>query len=115
MVCGRGKWRLGSAVPLCDEMLAGTGMADDCGLAFLGDFVCLGKFMPGRDTIFQWWPGLRDDGGWLGLRGGSFRPMPLPRNNTLHRSRRAARLFDRQLTHCGPVNVSVRLLTGDPM
>jgi hypothetical protein len=28
----------------------------------------------------------------------------------LHRSRRAARLFDRQLTHCGPVNLSVRLL-----
>ena len=29
-------------------------------------------------------------------------------NNTFHRSCRAARLFDRQLTHCGPVNVSVR-------
>jgi hypothetical protein len=28
-------------------------------------------------------------------------------NNTLHRSRRAVRLFDRQLTHCGPVNVNV--------
>ena len=51
MVCGRGKWRLGSAVPLGDEMLAGTGMADDCGLAFLGDYVCLRKFRPGRDTI----------------------------------------------------------------
>jgi len=28
-------------VPLGDEMLAGTGMADDCGLAFPGDYVCL--------------------------------------------------------------------------
>ena len=51
MECGRGQWRLGSAVPLGDEMLAGTGMADDWGLAFLGDCVCLGKFRPGRDTI----------------------------------------------------------------
>jgi len=51
MDCGRGKWRLGSAVLLGDEMLAGTGMADDWGLAFLGDNVCLRKFRPGRDTI----------------------------------------------------------------
>jgi len=36
---------------LADEMQAGTGMTDDCGLAFLGDYVCLGKFRPGRDTI----------------------------------------------------------------
>jgi len=28
-------------------------------------------------------------------------------NNTLHRSRRAARPFDGLLTHCGPVNVNV--------
>ena len=32
-------------------------------------------------------------------------------NNTLHRSRRAARLFDRLLTHCGPANVNVRCNT----
>ena len=51
MDCGHGKWRLGSPVLLGDEMLAGTGMADDCGLAFLGDYVCLGKFSLGRDTI----------------------------------------------------------------
>ena len=51
MVCGRGKWPLGSPMPLGDEMLAGTGMADDCGLAFPGDNVCLRKFRPGRDTI----------------------------------------------------------------
>jgi hypothetical protein len=51
MVCGRRQWRLGSPMPLGDEMLAGTGMADDCGLAFLGDYVCLRKFRPGRDTI----------------------------------------------------------------
>jgi len=36
---------------LGDEMLAGAGMADDCGLAFPGDYVCLRKFRPGRDTI----------------------------------------------------------------
>ena len=36
---------------LGDEMQAGAGMADDCGLAFLGDYVCLRKFRPGRDTI----------------------------------------------------------------
>ena len=51
MDCGYGKWRLGSAVLLGDEMLAGTGMADDCGLAFLGDYVCLRKFRPGLNTI----------------------------------------------------------------
>ena len=44
-------------MPLGDEMLArtemaaGTGMADDCGLTFLGDYLCLRKFKPGRDTI----------------------------------------------------------------
>jgi hypothetical protein len=51
MDCGRGQWLLGYSMPLGDEMLAGTGMADDWGLAFLGDYVCLGKFRPGRDTI----------------------------------------------------------------
>ena len=38
-------------MPLGEEMLAGTGMADDWGLAFLGDYVCLGKFRLERDTI----------------------------------------------------------------
>jgi len=47
----RGKSPLWSPVLLGDEMLAGTGMADDCGLAFPGDYVCLRKFRPGRDTI----------------------------------------------------------------
>jgi len=51
MVFGRGNWPLVSAVPLGDEILAGTGMADDWGLAFPGDYVCLRKFRPGRDTI----------------------------------------------------------------
>ena len=51
MDCCRGKWRLGYPVLLGDEMLAGTGMADDWGLAFLGDNVCLRKFRPGRDII----------------------------------------------------------------
>jgi hypothetical protein len=66
------------------------------------------EIQAGTRYNFERRPGLRDDGGWLGLRGGSFRPTPHPRNNTLHRSRRAgARLFDRQLTRGGPVNVSV--------
>ncbi|MFO0264725.1 MAG: hypothetical protein ACK53V_24115, partial [Planctomycetota bacterium] len=64
------------------------------------------EIQAGTGYNFERWPGLRDDGGWLGLRGGSFRPTPHPRNNTLHRSRRAARLFDRQLTRGGPVNAS---------
>jgi hypothetical protein len=51
MVCGRAHWPLGYSMLLGDEMLAGAGMADDCGLAFLGDYVCLRKFRPGRDTI----------------------------------------------------------------
>jgi hypothetical protein len=38
-------------MPLGDEILAGTGMADDSGLAFPGDYVYLRKFRPGRDTI----------------------------------------------------------------
>jgi hypothetical protein len=51
MVCGRGHWPLGYSMLLGDEMQAGTGMTDDCGLAFPGDYVCLRKFRPGRDTI----------------------------------------------------------------
>jgi len=57
---------------------------------FLGSMfswgVCLpGEIQTGTSYNFPPWPGLRDDGGWLGLRDGSFRPMSFSRNNTLHR------------------------------
>jgi hypothetical protein len=41
-------------MPLGDEMLAGTGMADDWGLAFPGEYVFLG-------SMFAWGNSDRDE------------------------------------------------------